>query len=471
MKTVLGVYGINAIAFILNISAVFVYTFLAGPVGYGTYATYVVIMAIFFVMEVSLVKAALVRRQKFLDSHPADVAEAAGNRLILWYCLPLCAAVVPLYLVGDIVFPIDPLTSIGGSFVMIIAVAEHALSLPANRLTYHLTIRERFREVYTLRLVGTMLRHGFAWTTLLLTGSILAAIAAIVLKGVVVGVFALWVSRRAFPLPSIRSIDRSMPGFGLLANFFGASMLLLAIQEIPALYVDRTYGREMLGQYRILYDIVVAIWFVATIYPSILFTRLLSSGAAADRVQATVELGRLGDRLAFFHGAYCFCAMAILAFERWMFGFFASASYAEGVIAGVCILGFNRFLMEVAQAFGLVRRSLMIATLGGCVVLVVLLLHSRIDGAREIGFAWLAGQIAMYLALKTTLVSHSLVSSLRIWREAFLFVAPVAIAVIVAPGLNPLVAAQGAIIVSGCYMVAFLYVTFVKGGVEAAVSN
>lgn len=469
MKMVLSVYGINAAAFALNITAVLIYTMLAGPIGYGSYAIYVVIMAIFFVMDVALVKAALVRRQKFLEAHPENVAEAAGNRLLTWYRLPLVIASVPLYLIGDVMFPTDLETGVGGSFVMAVAIVEHAFSQPANRLTYHLTIRERFREVYALRLVGTVLRHGFAWVTLLLTGSILVAIAAIVLKGLVIGIAAQWANARSFPMPSLAEIDRSLPGFGVLASFFGAAMLLLVLQEIPAIYIDRAYGREALGQYRILYDIAVAVWFVATIYPSILFTRLLRNGAAGDRARSTAELGRLGDQLAYFHGAYCFGAIAILAAERWMFGFFASAPYAEGVIAGVCILGFNRFLMEAAQAYGLARWSLSVALLGGLVVSALLLYHPPMDGAPEIGWAWLAGQIVIYVALKATLVHYVLLPSLRVWREALFFVLPTTTAaVVLAPGLQPLVAAQGAIVVSICYSVAFLYVTFVKPVAAAA---
>lgn len=454
MKLLLGVYSINAAAFLINIIAIAVYTKLAGPAGYGSYAIYVVFMAIFLVIDNSLVKAALVQREKNLASSPAETAESDGVRLFYRYYAPLGVMAVPIVLVGDYLFPPDATTGVGGSFVMAIAILEHAFSNPANRLTYHLTVRERFTEVYLLRLVGTVLRHGLAWSTLLFTGSITAAIAAIAFKGIVLGAAAQIVCSRTFPVSRRTSSGVTMPGFGVLLSFSGAALLLLAVQEVPAIFIDRVYGREMLGQYRILYDVVAAIWFIATIYPSILFTQLLRKGRDGDVGQTNGTIGRLGDQLACLHGAYCFGALGVLAVERWVFGFFTSAPFAEGVIVGVCILGFNRFLLEVTQALGQGRWSLVVVGLSGVVATATMPLANAALGIQAIGLAWLSGQVVFFIGLKLVCYRCGLNSMRFLWRDTLYFLVPVAAVVFISPELEQSLAAVT------CFAVALVYAVF-----------
>lgn len=454
MRSVIGSYAINAFAFAVNLGAVFVYLAVGGPEAYGSYSIYIVFMAALMLMDTALVKAALLKRERCLPALGEGGAEAAAVRFLAWYIVPLAALGPPLVLAGDLIYPYAPETGVGGSVVMAVALVEHALSLPTNRLTLHWTLRRRFYEIYGLRLMATIVRHAIAWTVLLATGSVLAAIVAIVLKGVLLGTASWWWSNRAYPTQASAHRPK-VEDYLVLGSFFGAAALLFVAQELPSFYVDRTYGREILGEYRLLYDVVVAVWFVATIYPSMLFAHLLPAEGRRDRRAQTAKLMPLIEKLALFHAAYCFGALAVVAGERMVFGLFADAGYVEGVVVGITILGLNRFLIEAAQANGLGRGTLAATVLAGIVVAGVLALAPRDGLISEVGLAWLVGQLVFYFCLKAMLAWRVLAPGLRIWSDVAILTAPATLAATIVPSLSPLEALVACGLLSSAYLALF----------------
>lgn len=426
MKTLLSVYGINALAFLSNLGAVFVFLSVAGSAGYGSYGIYIVFLAIYYLWDISLIKATLIvhedaRRQG--ESNPT-VPSAAFLRGSF---VPFAIGSVVLIGAGNLIYPIDPATGIGGTFVMLIVALEHLLSYPANRLAYHLTLERRFRSIYALRLAATLLRHAFSWSVLLVTGSVFWALVAILAKGAIVGAVSLiWIGRR-YTFPRVSNPRFRLVHVGTLLSFFFAAAVVVVMQELPSFFIDRSYGREALGTYRTLYDIVAAVWFVATIYPTILFSHLLIGKAQRTRGETTALLAGFGDRLALFHLAYFFGVCTLIVVERsFLWGILENAPYAFGVVAGVSILGYSRFLIEVAQAYGLGRHVLaatIAATLG--IALVFMIWRGEADLA-EIGWAWLIGQTMFFLLLKTILLTV-MSRGLRTFRDAALLLLPIAL--------------------------------------------
>lgn len=424
MKTLLGVYGINAFAFLSNLAAIFVFLSVAGPAGYGGYGIYIVFLAIYYLWDISLIKTMLFVHNDAQQRGESDptVSSAAFLRGSL---VPFAIGSVVLIGAGDLIYPVDSATGIGGTIVMLTVALEHLLSYPANRLAYHLTLDQRFRRIYALRLAATLLRHALSWGVLLFTGSVYWAIVAILVKGVVVGAVSLvWVSRRYTHARTSDSRFRSAH-VGVLLSFFFAATVVVVMQELPSFFIDRNYGREALGSYRTLYDIVAAVWFVATIYPTILFSHLLIGKAQLARDERTDQLVRFGDRLALFHLAYFFGACALIVVERsFLWGMLENTSYAFGVVAGVSILGYSRFLVEVAQAHGL-GRNVLVATIATALsIALVFMIWPAESGLAEIGWAWLIGQTMFLLLLKIILLPLA-DRSLRTFRDAAILLLPI----------------------------------------------
>jgi len=345
MRMLLGIYGINALAFISNLAAVFVFWALAGPSGYGSYGIYIVFLAVYYLWEIAVIKTALVVHQETAPDgeYRSDLRAVSFLRGSL---IPFVGGSVLLVAAGNLVYPYDPATQVGGAFVMLVVALEHLSGYSSNRLVYHLTVAKEFRSIYILRLGATLLRHVCSWGVLLLTGSVVWAVASIVIKGVVLGIFSkVWIARK-FTLPAAATMRLDRSRFALVASFFGAALTVVVMQELPSVYIDRSYGRESLGVYRSFYDVVAVVWFLATIYPTILFSALLEDGSRARTKNTQDFIAFWSDRVAVLHLAYFLGACLLLALAPlFLRGWPESMTYAAGVAGGVVILGYNRFLV------------------------------------------------------------------------------------------------------------------------------
>jgi hypothetical protein len=429
MKMLLGIYGINALAFLSNLAAVFVFWALAGPSGYGSYGIYIVFLAVYYLWDIAVIKTALVVHQEAAPSGESASALRAVS-FLRGSLIPFVGGSVLLVAAGNLIYPDDPATQVGGSLVMLVVAFEHLCGYPSNRLVYHLTVAKEFRSIYLLRLGATLLRHAFSWGVLLLTGSVVWAIAAIALKGVLLGVFSkVWIARK-FTLPAAAGLCLDRSRFALVASFFGAALTVVVMQELPSVYIDRSYGRESLGIYRAFYDLVAAVWFLATIYPTILFSSLLEDRSRLQTKNAEGFIAFWSDRVAIFHLVYflgvCFLLAAAPLFVR---GWPESLTYAAGVAGGVVILGYNRFLVEVAQAQGSGRKVFGATLLAAFCVALFLVVPPAPIGQIRIAWAWLAGQTVFLFLLKAMLAA-SPAAWLQRWRDALVVLVPVYLVVV-----------------------------------------
>jgi len=429
MKMLLGIYGINALAFLSNLAAVFVFWFLAGPSGYGGYGIYIVFLAVYYLWDNAVIKTALVVHQEAAPSSESS----SGLRAVSFLrgsLIPFVGGSVLLVAAGNLIYPDDPATRVGGSLVMLVVALEHLFGYPSNRLVYHLTVAKEFRSIYLLRLGATLLRHVFSWGVLLLTGSVVWAIASIALKGVLLGIFSkVWIARK-FALPAAAGLCLDRSRFALVASFFGAALTVVVMQELPSVYIDRSYGREALGIYRAFYDLVAAVWFLATIYPTILFSSLLEDRSRLQAKNAEGFIAFWSDRVAIFHLVYflgvCFLLAGAPLFVR---GWPESLTYAAGVAGGVVILGYNRFLVEVAQAQGSGRKVFGATLLAAFCVALFLVGPPAPIGQIRIAWAWLAGQTVFLFLLKAMLAA-SPAAWLQRWRDALVVLVPVYLVVV-----------------------------------------
>jgi hypothetical protein len=434
MRLLLGVYGINALAFLSNLAAVFVFWALDGPSGYGSYGIYIVFLAVYYLWDNAVIKTALVVHQ---ETAP-DGESRSGLRAVSFLkgsLIPFVGGSVLLVAAGNLIYPYDPATQVGGAFVMFVVALEHLSGYSSNLLVYHLTVAKKFRSIYILRLGATLARHICSWGVLLLTGSVVWAIASIAAKGVLLGVFSkFWIARK-FKLPAAAGpcLDRSR--LALVGSFFGAALTVVVMQELPSVFIDRSYGRESLGVYRAFYDVVAVVWFLATIYPTILFGTLLEDRSRAGGKSAQRFIAFWSDRVAVFHLVYFLGVCLLLALAPlFIRGWPESMTYAAGVAGGVVILGYNRFLVEVAQAQGSGRKVFGATLLAACCVAIFLVLPPAPTGQIRIVWAWLAGQTVFFFLLKAML-RHP-VAWLPRWRDALVLLVPVYL-VVVLWGLVP----------------------------------
>ena len=407
MLRFVGIYGINALSFLTNVGAIFVYSALAGPSGYGTYGIYVALMSVFLILEMSLLKTALAITERARAQHDEVESQALARSFLKLALIPILAGSIALIAVGNLIFPPDVLVRMGGTQIALIVVVEHVLAYPANSLSYHLARERRFNAVYGLRLLGTILRHCLAWTVLLITGSIEMAIVAIVLRGLIFGVFSYAWLRLRLPRSEGPAERPPVGAFAMLASFMATALALLAIQEIPSIYIARTFDREVLGSYRFLYDLTAAIWFVATIYPTVLFTYLLPKRGQMDRAETRRRVEPLGNALLVFHLTYYLVVCVVLAgMSSLGVGLFsAQMPFAFAVTAAVSLLGYSRFQIEAIQALGQGRLAL-IAVASSCIVVAAFFwLFPGSGDTRFIGWGWLLGQFMLTALLSLVLAN------------------------------------------------------------------
>ncbi len=436
MNLLASVYGVNAVAFLANFAAILVYGSLAGPAGYGTYGIYIVFAAFYQVLDFSLVKTALTEFESTRGADGDDKAHARATGFLYRSVVPITAISIPLIFLGDAVYKFDPLTAVGGSIVLAICFVEHILSYPANLVTYRLTVEKRFRAVYALRLGATLLRQLFGWSVLWFTGSIVWAIAAIMLKGVVIGIICYIWQRREFSLNSMPPLKPLTSRFDLLASLSVASFVLIIMQELPTTYIDHVYGREALGRFRIVYDVVAAVWFVATIYPTMLFSYLLPRGGVVESEGAQERMRPLAGLLGTFHLAYFLGVVSLIAAERTFNGvIFVNMPFAIGVVGGVAILGYNRFLIEAVQAYGKSNLVVAATAITALLVFAILLVLSGDATLPEVGWAWVLSQIALMFMLKFALM-RTIKPSNDFWFDVLLLPFPI-LAIVIADKFLP----------------------------------
>lgn len=408
MKMLVSLYAVNAISFVTNLAAILIFLSIVGPSGYGSYSIYIVFLALFFALDMALIKTAV----GLYDLQDGSQSDNNGldnvSSFFKWALVPTLVASVGLVFCANWVFPVDPETGVGGSYVMLIVVIEHVLSYPSNLLNYHWTQEKQFRNIYVLRLASTLLRHAFAWIVLWLTQSVYWALCAILLKGTVIGVWCWYWTQLTYS-KNISKVQQQRPPLSVfitLYSFLGTSLVLLLMQEIPSAYIDRVYGREFLGIYRTLYDVTGSIWFLAALYPTVLFPYLLPRNPAPDNYAKTKKIRYISAMVAVFHLTFFFAVTSLLCaqwlfFDRWL----SVKPFGIEVAAGVSMLGYSRFLIEAAQANGLGHATLGISLLTTALITSVLIFASPETAMTEIGWGWIIGQTTLLLLVKAKITS------------------------------------------------------------------
>lgn len=401
MRTIIYSYGLNAASFVANLAAILFFSHYSGPSGYGTYSIYVIFMMFYTLVDVAVVKTAITILERRRANSAEQVAQGRALGFIRWAPLPIVIASLALIPLGNILFPKTDGVAVGGSFLVCIALVEHLFAYQSNRLSFHLTDKRRFTEVFAWRFLGTILRHVLSWSVFLLTGSIVFAVATVVLRGAFLGLASILCVKKAFAGADVEVSRPSFLEFKLLASFLGTALTLMVMCEMPSVYVDHVYGRATLGAYKLLYDLTNVIWFIATIYPTFLFTHLLPGKGRFDRAGASAKIRRISDPLALLHVCYFMCVAAIISVAM-IFHIPAvdQMPFALGAIAGVSILGYSRFFIEAAQAYGRDAQALSAALLTTVMTAAILFFSSK-DNAYEIGWAWALGQTVLFAMLKT----------------------------------------------------------------------
>lgn len=425
MKNLVSVYGVNAVSFLVNFASVFVYLRLAGFAGYGSYSTYLIMMAIMFTLEISMIRVAQsIHKNTTLQTGKSSAAASAEKFL---NCYPiLLLALAPCVLLSNYVFPPDKLTGLSGKFVMAVAMVESGLGSPANVLVFRLSAHNRFAEVYLWRLFGTLLRHFLALSVLMFTGSSYYAVAIIMLKGAIFGAITLYYTKIRTQHPISEKSGVKVSDFMMLGGIFSSAFVMMAVKEFPSSFVYRHFDQNFFGTYRTMYDLINPIWFLGTIFPSMLYSYFLTNAAHHDPIAASSKFEPLGLCLALLHLCFGLTVMVGMCLEIEYYGhIFSQTPYSFGLVAGICILGYNNFLIEAAYAFRLAKVTLIITLVGVLFVALILALFPSKSGI-EIGVAWLAGQIVVLTGLKYALLRNALVLRRSSLLDVFVLPIPIA---------------------------------------------
>lgn len=423
MRSIFTIYGINGLSFLANFFAIVIYWHLAGTSGYGTYGIYVIFSGLYLLVDFAVIKTAIAIFQNARGSLSERESVSKAVSFIRWAILPIFSASIIVIGAGNQLFPTEQGALNGGSILGLIAYLEHISAYPNNWLAFFLTYKKQYREVFIWRLAGTILRHILSLAALFITGSVLLAISMSVVRGIIFGLYSFKLGKKKFNLPHSTSSLPPLHDFGLFGALLGASLSLLGMYEMVSVFIDHTYGRDTLGAYRILFDLTNPIWFIATIYPILLFTHFLPENGELHVGAARKKFESLSPLLALIHVCYFFCFGAAYSMAKWMsFTELEGIPFAVGVVGGITLLGYNRFLIEAGQAYGRQRETLISAIMAIAISGIALIILNR--GQKfEIAWAWIISQTVFFFCLKIS-ISISLGYNRSLWQDLWLLLFP-----------------------------------------------
>lgn len=372
----LSIYIANAFGAIGHLLVLAVTTHLIGLSGYGYLSLYLLAFAVPLALE-----PAALRRGVDLQQDQACNDLKAGF-LAMWALVWLVGGVAVAVLLATFVF--DPTPVKGLAFILLLTgFVDYASGIPILSRLVRASAASIHADLAKIALVQSVSRYSWLLGLLWMGQGDLSLLVLMPL-------------RRAFEYALLRGLRGTTDGGrivlsrAVLWNLFLAlskygsiiGWLMLGTEGI-GLLVYLQFGDHEFGRYRAIFDVASKSWFVATIFPIVLYPqlRLIERGPQLVRtMKRALSLSFVGYLSLSFLGlglAPTFFPIALPALA-------GQEKYFFGVLLGVALVGHARLGLECLQAFGATRTAALLAAgfsfllLGAFAVLAALLTASVI---------------------------------------------------------------------------------------------
>ncbi|RDS92646.1 hypothetical protein DL347_05595 [Pseudomonas fluorescens] len=394
LKKSLALYSANGLNFLLNILIIPILVHFIGFQGYGFYSVYIILSSTLLFLDSALSKSAVAAIYSGGQDQRAQFVNACRVGYIATGVLLLLAT--PLIAEGtSILFPLQTGHLNLAYWIGVAAVAEYVLALPGQYFQMLNVLQARHYAYAQYQLCIQLSRFVTVAAVAATTQQIEWVLAAVVLRKIP-DYLILWLfwrnqmSERRAPLewPLVAMLYRHA------APIIGVALLQVLATEFISIYISHAYGAETLGKYRSVYDVLNKIWFVATLYPVLVYPKICAW--LADKEQKawlSKNISSLNLASALIYGALTTAGLALYPLlSQWLPALNAAAPFAAGLLAGICMSGHVRLGYEFLQAQKDAGTALLInlASLGaGAATLLAL----ETNNAREIGWAWFISQL------------------------------------------------------------------------------
>ncbi|MCO7628133.1 oligosaccharide flippase family protein [Pseudomonas putida] len=394
LKKSLALYSANGLNFILNILIIPILVYYIGFQGYGFYSVYIILSSTLLFLDSALSKSTVsaIHSAKKVDA--TRVVNASRVAYITAGFLMLVAS--PLIANGiSLLFPLRTDSLNLAYWIGIAAVVEYVLALPGQYFQMLNVLRARHFVYAQYQLCIQLSRFVTVAVVAATTQQIEWVLAAVVLRKIP-DYLILWLfwRRQQAELHAPAQWPMVITLFRQASPIVGLALLQVLGTEFISIYVSHAYGAETLGKYRSVYDVLNKIWFVATLYPVLIYPKICEWLADRDKrvwLKNTVLYLNLGSAL--FYGLLTLCGIALYpVLAQWVPALQDAAPFAAGLLAGICMSGHVRLGYEFLQAQRDAGTALLVNLLSigaGAAVLFALYGHAT----KEIGWAWFVSQL------------------------------------------------------------------------------
>ncbi|VVP59498.1 hypothetical protein PS903_05956 [Pseudomonas fluorescens] len=394
LKKSLALYSANGLNFLLNILIIPILVYYIGFQGYGFYSVYIILSSTLLFLDSALSKSAVSNIYSVKEERRAQLVSSTRAAYIIAGVVLLLAA--PMVSKGvSALFPLRTDQLDLAYWIGAAAVIEYVLALPGQYFQMLNVLRGRHFAYAQYQLCIQLSRFLSVAIVAAATQQIEWVLAAIVLRKIP-DYLILWLFWRKQQAESRNPVAWSLVTtlYRQAAPIIGVALLQVLATEFISIYVSHAYGAETLGKYRSVYDVLNKIWFVATLYPVLVYPKICEWLADTHKKAWLKDmLSYLNLGSALIYGALTLTGLALYPFlAQWFPPLQEAAPFAAGLLAGICMSGHVRLGYEFLQAQKDAGAALLINlfSLGaGAATLFAFHAHET----REIGWAWFTSQL------------------------------------------------------------------------------
>ncbi|MBN2991566.1 oligosaccharide flippase family protein [Pseudomonas cedrina subsp. fulgida] len=395
LKKSLALYSTNGLNFLLNILIIPILVHSIGFQGYGFYSVYIILSSTLLFLDSALSKSAVNaiysckkdRRAQFVSACRAGYI-AVG--IVLLLTTHLIASGV------SFLFPLRADQVNIAYWIGVAAIVEYVLALPGQYFQM-LNILQAQHFIYAKYQLCIQLSRFITVAVVAGTTQQVEWILAAVVLRKLPDYLILWlfwrkqISERRAPVEW--NLVASL--YCYAAPIIAVALLQVLATEFISIYISHTYGAETLGKYRSIYDVLNKIWFIATLYPVLVYPKICE-WLADDCKKAWLKnnISHINLASALIYSALTVAGLVLYPIlSQWQPILKDTTPFLAGLLAGICMSGHVRLGYEFLQAQKKASTALLINVFSLSIGIITLF-ASDTRTMKEIGWAWLTSQLA-----------------------------------------------------------------------------
>ncbi|WMN16070.1 oligosaccharide flippase family protein [Pseudomonas piscis] len=400
LKRSLALYSANGLNFLLNILIIPIIIHYIGFQGYGLYSVYIIISSTLLLLDSALSKSAVSIIYSTPEEQRAEIISATRAAYTITGVVLLISA--PLLSEGIAgVFPLVKSQLNLAYWAGATAIIEYTLALPGQYFQMLNVLRSRHFTYARYQFYTQLIRFITVGITAAITQQIEWVFLAITIRKApeYILLWLLW-RRQETERHSSFKWSRVRTIFHYASPIAGIAFLQVLSTEFISIYISHFYGAETLGKYRAIYDILNKIWFIATLYPILVYPKIcewLAEEQKRSILKKILSKVNLGSALSY--GAIALTAFSIYPFLKNEFPWLIEAApFSACLLVGICMSGHVRLGYEFLQAQKASASALIINLSSLTTGALTLLLFSE-NSTKEIGWAWIVSQLIAVIAV------------------------------------------------------------------------